>query len=500
VNKRKRKAADQARVTSLEFFAKLKWLDGRPLLDTMEPYRRELFSRALDTYDADGVPQYNFVLCGRGKKNYKSTDLVLSGFHCLLVRESAFGNDGYIVANDLEQADNDLAIAKKLIRANPELASELVVLQEELRRRDGGGSLRILPARDIAGAHGKTYNFLGFDEIHVYRSYDLIEALSPDPHRPDALRWIATYDGLFTTRGIPLVDFKMAAKAGDDPRMLASWYSGDWCTDPNFADLAPEQRANPSMESWPQGQAYLDQQKRLLPTHKYRRLHLNLPGSPEGAFFDQGKVLAVISTGRSMLRPQDEIKYHAFVDMSGGSSDDAVLAIGHDQDGVAVVDSILKQSGPTPFNPRNAITKFAEACREYRVSKVTGDNFAGNTFKADFDSNGITYQPCRLSKSDLYEALEPAINAGEVELPDHPILQEQLLTLVVRGARVDHQSGDHDDHPNAAAGVVHVIRESKRGVELPQINVLHISAPDAISAPHLGGYYENQNSFQNKIW
>jgi hypothetical protein len=60
-----------------------------------------------------------------------------------------------------------------------------------------------------------------------------------------------------------------------------------------------------------------------------------------------------------------------------------------------------------------------------------------------------------LTKSQLYEALEPRVNAGEVELPDQSKLQEQLLTLVRRGARVDHQPGDRDDHANAVAGVVH---------------------------------------------
>jgi hypothetical protein len=31
----------------LEFFAKLRWLDGRPLLDTIEEYRRAIFETVL---------------------------------------------------------------------------------------------------------------------------------------------------------------------------------------------------------------------------------------------------------------------------------------------------------------------------------------------------------------------------------------------------------------------------------------------------------------------
>ena len=165
----------------------------------------------------------------------------------------------------------------------------------------------------------KTGAFIGFDEIHGYRTYDLLEALAPDPTRADALMWVTSYDTIFNSAGTPLFDFKAIGKAGTDPRMLFSWYSGDHCTDPDYADLEPELRANPSIASWPEGRAYLDQQRRRLPTHKFRRLHLNLPGAPNGAFLDQGAVLDAIVTGRKSLPPQSSVKHVAFVDMSGGS-------------------------------------------------------------------------------------------------------------------------------------------------------------------------------------
>jgi hypothetical protein len=55
-----------------------------------------------------------------------------------------------------------------------------------------------------------------------------------------------------------------------------------------------------------------------LPTHKFRRLHLNLPGALNGAFLDQGVVLDAIATGRIALPPQSGVRYVGFVDMSGG--------------------------------------------------------------------------------------------------------------------------------------------------------------------------------------
>jgi hypothetical protein len=455
MSKPARKAKQRAASpTSLEFFKHLEWIDGRRLLDTIEPYRRALFTRTLDTFRPDGVPVCNMVLAGRGKKNWKSADLVLAALYCLLMRESVQGNDCFILANDEDQAGDDLELAKKLVAANPDLSDELEVLNKEIRRRDGKGSLQILPARDAIGAHGKTSLFVGFDEIHGYRSYDLLEALAPDPTRADALTWITSYDTIYNTPGVPLFDYKAIGKAGTDPRMIFSWYSGDYCSDPAFADLEPELRANPSIASWPEGRAYLDQQRRRLPTNKFRRLHLNLPGAPNGAFLDQGSVLGAIVTGRKTLPPQPDIDYVAFVDMSGGSSDDATLSIAHKVDRRAVVDIVVKQDGEAPFNPRTAVKKFVGILKQYGLREVTGDNYAGETFKVDFEGDGIRYQPSPLTKTELYEAFEPALNAGEVELPDIPKLQEQLLTLVIKGARIDHQPGDHDDWANAVAGAV----------------------------------------------
>jgi hypothetical protein len=168
-------------ISSLEFFASLSWIDGRPLLDTIEPYRRDLFTKALDEYDELGEPRYNLVLAGRGKKNFKSCDLILAALYKLVIAESHQGNDGLIVANDEGQALDDLTLAKRLIACNGTLQAELEVLSAEIRRRDALGTLRVLSSRDAIGAHGKTAIFVGFDEIHGLRSWDMLEALTPGP-------------------------------------------------------------------------------------------------------------------------------------------------------------------------------------------------------------------------------------------------------------------------------------------------------------------------------
>jgi hypothetical protein len=443
--------------TSLEFFGHLKWLDHRPLIRTIEPYRQRLFTLALDSVGPDGLPTYNMVLAGRGKKNWKSADLVLAAIYSLLIPEALQGNDCFILANDEGQAGDDLSLAKKLVAVNPDLGAELEVFQKEIKRRDERGSLKILPARDAIGAHGKSAGFIAYDEIHGFRNYDLLEALAPDPTRQSCLTWITSYQTIYNTPGVPLFDLFQVGKAGSDPRMLFSWYSGDFCTDPDFAELPPEQRANPSMESWMEGITYIEQQRRRLPTAKFRRLHLNLPGAPNGAFFDQGKIMAAIDHGVTVRPWQEGIDYVAFVDMSGGSNDDAALAIAHTEGNRAVLDLVAKQLGTPPFNPRTAVQRFAQILREYGIGTVTGDCYAGLTFKFDFEeANAIRYRSSRLTASENYERLEPRLNAGEISLLDVPDLTEQLMTLIVRGTKVDHESGSHDDLAAAAAGALNL--------------------------------------------
>ena len=347
-------------ISPLEFFSHLRWIDERPLMDVIEPYRQRIFMDALYTFGEDRTPHYNLALTGRGKKNWKSADLILAALYRFLAWESPQGNDCFLLANDEGQAGDDLKLLKKVIAVNPLLDRDVIVKQKEIERVDAKGTLKILPAQDAIGAHGKTYLFVGFDEIHGYRNWDIFEALAPDPTRLDALTWITSYASIYNSPGNPLFDLMAQGKRGEDPRMYFSWYSSEYCTDPDYADAEPEARANPSMPSWG-NPTYLAQQRRRLPSHKFRRLHLNLPGMPDGAFLDAGRVTDAVVEGRKVLRPVEGVEYSGFVDMSGGSSDDAALGIAHWDTlrNRAVLDLVATQTGKPPFNPRDAVRKFA---------------------------------------------------------------------------------------------------------------------------------------------
>lgn len=455
----------------LRFLGALRWIDRTPLLDHIEPYRRRIFESALGEIDGTGRPRYNLVLTGRAKKNWKTADEVIAALYCLVGDDASGGNQCYLLANDEDQAGDDLALAKKIIAANPLLDDALTVRAKTIVRRDGRGFLEILPAQDVAGAHGKTYRFCGLDEIHGYRTWDLLEAMQLDPTRTDSLMWITSYASIYHRPGVPLFDLCATGRAGTDPRMLFSWYAADYTTDPEFAGTDPETRANPSRGAWADT-GYLDQQRRRLPAHKYRRLHLNLPGMPEGSAFQVEPVMDAVARGVAVRAPEPGIDYVAFVDMSGGSHDDAVLAVAHaDADGRAVLDCVINQGPPPAFDPRRAVERFALALAQYGVTTVVGDRYAGQTFVADFAGRGITYLIAELPKTKLYEAMEPAFNGRAVVLLDVPMLEQQLLGLVWRGGKIDHAAAEYDDWANAVCGAL--------------LCALHVSGPaiDADPSP-----------------
>ncbi len=459
----------------MEFFGWLRWLDGRPLTSVIERYRARIFEEALYTFNDDGSPVYSMALTGRAKKNFKSCDLVLASFYRLCIwPTSPQGNDIYLIAADEGQAADDLGLAKLLVKVNPVLAREVQVLRKSIQRTDGRGNLTILPANDVAGSHGKTFAMLGVDECHTYRDWSILEALSPDPTRSDVLTWITTYDALEHREGQPLYDMLQQAKSRDpDPSMFFSWYSGTFTTDREHdrRSRTAEERANPSMGSW-SDRRYLEKQKRRLPSHRYRRLHLNIGGQPEGAAFDADMVHSCIVAGRKSLKPKPGVKYVAACDPSGGSSDDFTCAIAGKHKGRLALYLVKDQAKKPPFDPRIAVRHHVHFLKQFGIKSVWGDRYAGQTFRRDFEEHGIRYNIAPMTASEAYERLEPLLNAGDVELLDVPKLIGQLLALTWRGRKIDHQPKDHDDLANAAAlALVMANRKSARASDFAPMDI-----------------------------
>lgn len=450
-------------IPPLQFFGLLNWIDGRPLLDVMDEYRQRIHTEFLYTFRADGSPQFKRGLRGRGKKNSKTTDEVLDGIYKLLVWVPAGnkGNQVFFIASNLGQADDDLDLCKKLIRSNPVLESEVIIKSNVIERRDGRGFIEILPAGDALGLHGKTYLFLVVDELHTQKDYRVLEALELDRTRPDAVQSFASYAAMSPAFGVPINDLLKQHAAKSDPRLYVSWFAGT------------VEEANPSLNG-PLGPSMedIEDARCSLPSWIFRRLYQNLPGQPDGAAFDACKIEEAIVTGRGVLPPRPDIPYLAFCDLSGGGADDATLGIAHHEQGRTVLDCLVDQgprSAGQTFDPQQTVERFVTVLREYRCHTVHGDKYAAQWPVLAFQKLGITYRQAQQNRSELYAALEPLLNSGQVELLDNPKLFQQLIGLVRKGEKIDHASGDHDDHSNAAAGALVLMA---RLASLPPLELL----------------------------
>jgi hypothetical protein len=178
-----------------------------------------------------------------------------------------------------------------------------------------------------------------------------------------------------------------------------------------------------------------------------------------GSYLSRDIIELSVVPGRGHLLPRVEIHYVAFADMSGGRQEDAALAIAHKKDRKVVIDLI--QRWKPPFNPQAVVSGMAEIMRQYRIERVTGDNYAAEWVARAFEDQGIRYTKSDKPKSMLYLELLPRLCSDQIELPDDEVLIGQLAGLERRtrsGGKdvIDHPAGATDDLANAVAGAADV--------------------------------------------
>jgi hypothetical protein len=203
---------------------------------------------------------------------------------------------------------------------------------------------------------------------------------------------------------------------------------------------------------------------------------------------------AVTMWGRSELPPEPGVVYGAFHDPSGGVSDAMATGVGHlSRNGVCVLDALIEKR--PPFNPDDAVKECVALCRRYGVTTIVGDRYAGEWPRARFAEHGIEFQQSARPKSDIYGDLLPLINAGRVELLNHPRLSAQFCGLERRTHRsgkdsIDHAQGGHDDLANAVAGVLVGLDLDRRQPLIALSDVFAADGRGACSAPPLPRHCE----------
>lgn len=180
------------------------------------------------------------------------------------------------------------------------------------------------------------------------------------------------------------------------------------------------------------------------------------------SLYSSADVEAAIVEGRTSLPYADKIRYHAFVDPSGGRRDSAALAIAHqDKTGHIIID--LVREVRSPHQPGDVVVEFVKLLQEYRLREVSGDRYGGEWPVEAYRKQGIVYKLADKTASDLYLAAMPLFANRQIELPESDRLRNQLLSLMRRtnpGGRdsvlAGQVDGSHADLANAVMGAVYL--------------------------------------------
>ena len=329
----------------------------------------------------------------------------------------------------------DVPILRQLVKAESKEAIELTnrtVIEVHT------ASFRAVRGYTLIGVIADEIAFWSVDEAAADPDKEILNGLRP---------------GLATTGGLLLCISSPYARRGE----LWTNYQRHFGTDhdPVLVWQAPTAAMNPSVDAQVIADAYADDESSAAAEYgaEFRR--------DIEAYISREQVEALVVPGRRQLPVSLEVSYRAFVDPSGGSADSMTLAITHRErrsgTNRIILDVALEVK--PPFSPDAVCRDVAEVLRAYHVGVVTGDRYAGEWPRERFRRYGIGYTCSEQAKSDLYRDLLPHLNAGTVELLDHPRLVGQLASLERHTTRagkdsIDHPPRGHDDVANAVAGAL----------------------------------------------
>lgn len=347
-----------------------------------------------------------------------------------------------VIASDRRQARVTMRFIVGLLQATPMLAKLIVRRTQDVVDLRNQVSIEIHTA-SFRATRGYTVVGCVLDEIAFWPNDD---SANPDSEIINALRpAMATVpDALLVAISSPY------ARRGELWRAYREHYGRD--EDPVLVWRADTRTMNPTVPQGVIDRAYADDEAVASAEYgaEFRR--------DIEALFARDVVDAAVVPGRRELPAVPGVAYVAFVDPSGGSADSMTLAIAHHEQGRAVLD-VIRERRP-PFSPDAVVQDFAALLKGYGLATVTGDRYGGEWPRERFAAHGITYQVADAAKSDLYLALLPLLNSGQLDLLDEPRLVSQLSALERRTTRgrgrdaVDHPPNSHDDVANAVAGVL----------------------------------------------
>ena len=205
-----------------------------------------------------------------------------------------------------------------------------------------------------------------------------------------------------------------------------------------------------------------------------------------------------------MVRPPlPDVRYHSFVDSSGGVRDSFTAAVAHNESSVAVLDCLIEIRAP--FNPDGATARIADVLKSYRCHTTVGDRYGAQWIVQAFEKCGIAYRHSDRDRSAIYLDALPLFTTGRVRLLDNKRLVTQLASLERKTSslgkdKVDHGPSGHDDAANVVAGsLVLATRTIHDEVPLVAPIIISKSQPPLLGTSTTQAFYDYYSG-GNQYW
>ena len=415
--------------------------DGRSYGRNLDPWQRE---DLLAWFEAKQLYQW----WERPRGHSKTQDAA-----AVSLVELVLGRPGsriYFAATDQEQAGIAFDSLKGFVNRSPVLSQAVELLSWQAVVPETDSTLTVLPA-DAPGSWGKRPALIVIDELEAWRGnraeeffYALITALGKVPGARLLIASTAGWDR-------NSIAWKLREKVQNDPawRFSRRGQVASWIT-----------------------REFLESQRRILPEHVYRMLHLNEWTEAGGAFLTYAEVQSIFDPD---LRPRascDRDLHVIGLDV-GLSHDQTVACVVHvEQDGTVTVDAFQTwQGSPEDRVQLQDVEDWLRAAvRRYSGARVVADPWQAVAIlqrlqAAQIRAQEVTFTPAYRGK--VYSNLLELVRNRKLRCFRHEQLEQELLALsfVDKGGvlRVDHPSGGHDDHAmSLAIAALAVLEEANR--------------------------------------
>ena len=411
--------------------------DGRSLADALEPWQvKHIIDPIFYDLDRDGYRKVNLAITYLCKKNYKSSTAGGIGGYGLLA-DGEPEPEIYGTAGSKDQARIIFNQTKKAFQRSPILLNEVNIYRDVIERKDGRGFYRVLSS-DAPLQHGLNPHFVIWDEIWNQPNYALWEALTHSPARKQPLHYVTSYVGYKPWEGDLCFDLFTAGRRGKDKRMHF-FYSQE-----NLASIVTAE--------------YLDQQRRRLPDHIYRRLHCNQWTTGSGTFLTQADVKAAIDHTLCQQFQGDVhgvLRYHLALDLGLRRDRTAIAVVHKDPDsGLIILDHLRLFYAPKggEIQIEEVEDHIIQLAVDFNLASIQFDPWQSIRSKQRLESKGLNITEFVFSGSNIAKMtanLFSCFKDKRIKLLEHKELIKELLSVKVversYGYRIDHESGSFDD-------------------------------------------------------